>query len=379
MATRRFTQWREVSDPRYRALFLFNVLVAIQVIAALVYGVVFEVTPTRVTTFLLPFVWIAVSALAVWWTDTADREPRLRLLAGAIAAGYLLIFLYLSGTIGTAPDQFDAVTGAFGVGVEFERTLGWGPVIFYGGEFLGARIHPYQVIGYAALSYLIYAAVLDSVRSASAGLVGVALCPACALAAVSPVVAGLAGTASAFALFFQYNYEIATVIFVGAMGLLYWRPSIATLRRETSANLAPIAGSLAAFVAILHIAHPSHGLPRLVRYVQLGALYDPRPLAFTLSGVAVIAGLTLAYAGADRKPLCLLGIGLMLVYLLGYGSWHAFLGHGAFWPGIESTGHADETVVESVALHLLNDAYAMVSKLAEAALVGLLAVLYRRG
>jgi len=92
-----------------------------------------------------------------------------------------------------------------------------------------------------------------------------------------------------------------------------------------------------------------------------------------------LAGLTLAYAGADRKPLCLLGIGLMLVYLLGYASWHAFLGHGAFWPGIQGTGHADETVVESVALHLLNDAYAMVSKLAEAALVVLLAVLYRRG
>jgi hypothetical protein len=379
MATRTLAQWRETSDPRYRALFLFNALVAVQVVAALIYGIVYGVTPTRVTTFLLPFVWIAVSVLAVWWTDPAERQGRLRLLAGAVAAGYLLVFLYLSGTIGTAPDQFEAVTGALGVGVETERTLGWGPVVFYSGEVVGARIHPYQVIGYATLSYLVYAAVLDSLRSASAGVIGVALCPACALAAVSPAVASVAGTASAFALFFQYNYEIATVIFVGAMGLLYWRPSMATLRRETSAHLEPIAGSLAFFVALLHISHPSNGLPRLIQYIEVGMLYDPRPLAFTLSGIAIVAGLTLAYAGADRKPLCLLGIGLMLVYILGYVSWHAFLGHGAFWPGIEGTGHPDETYVESVAQHLLNDAYAMVSKLAEGALLALLAILYRRG
>lgn len=378
MATSTLAQWREASDPRYRALFLFNVLVAVQVIAALVYGVVFEVSPTRVTTFLLPFVWIAVSVLAVWWTDTAERSPRLKLLAGGVACGYLLVFLYLSGTIGTAADQFELVTGAFGLGVETDRTLGWGPVVYYSGEFLGARIHPYQLLGYVALSYLIYAAVLDSLRSASAGVIGVALCPACALAAVSPVIAGLAGTLSAFTLFFQYNYEIATVIFVGAMGLLYWRPPVATIRREASANLAPMTGGVAFFVAVLHIAHPTLGLPRLVQYLQLGALYDPRPLLFTLSGFALVAGLTLAYAGADRKPLYLLGIGLMLVYILGYTSWHAFLGHGAFWPGIESTGHANETVVESVALHLLNDAYAMVSKLAEVTLIALLVALYRR-
>jgi hypothetical protein len=378
MATSTLSQWREASDPRYRALFLFNALVAMQVIAALVYGVVFEVTPTRVTTFLLPFVWIAVSVLAVWWTEPADRAPRLRLLGGAIAGGYLLVFLYLSGTIGLAPDQFEAVTGALGIGVETERTLGWGPVVFYSGEVFGARIHPYQLVGYITLSYLVYAAVLDSVRSASAGMIGVALCPACALAAVSPIFASLAGTVSAFALFFQYNYEIATVIFVGAVGLLYWRPSLTVLRRETSARLAPMAGGLAGFVAVLHLAHPTHGIGRFVQYLQLGALYDPRPLLFTLSGLAIVAGLTFAYAGADREPLYLLGIGLMLVYILGYVSWHAFLGHGAFWPGIEGTGHTDETFVESVALHLLNDPYAMVSKLAEVTLAGLLVVLYRR-
>jgi len=378
MATSTLAQWRAMSDTRYRVLFLFNALVAVQVVAAFVYGLVFDVSPVRVTTFLLPFVWIAVSVLALWWTDPAEREPRLRLLAGAIAGGYLLVFLYLSGTIGLAPDQFDAVTGALGVGVETERTLGWGPVVFYSGEVFGARIHPYQLVGYLTLSYLVYAAVLDSVRSASAGMVGVALCPACALAAVSPLFASLAGTVSAVALFFQYNYEIATVIFVGAVGLLYWRPSLTALRRETSARLAPIAGGLAGFVAVLHLSHPTHGVGRLVQYVQLGALYDPRPLLFTLSGLAIIAGLTLSYAGADRKPLYLLGIGLVLVYVLGYASWHALLGHGAFWPGIEGAGHTDETLVESVASHLLNDPYAMVSKLAEVTLAGLLVVLYRR-
>ena len=380
MATNTLDQWREAYSPRSRALFLFNGLVAAQVLLALVYGVVFDVTPTRLTTFLLPFVWIAVSILAVTWVDVPNRERRHRLLAGTIAGTYLLVFLSLSGTIGTgtAADQFELVTGAFGVGVETDRTLGWSPIVYYAGEFVGMRIFPYQLIGYATLSYLIYVAVLDNIRSASAGIVGVALCPACALAAVSPLIASLAGTASAFALFFQYNYEIATVIFVGAVGLLYWRPSISTLRRETSTHLAPLAGGVAGLIAILHLAHPTHGLVRLVQSVQLGALYDPRPLLFTLSGLAIIAGLTLGYAGADRRPLCLLGIGLMLVYILGYVGWHAFLGHGAFWPGIESTGHSDQFVLETVGLHLFNDAIALVSKLAEVTLLALLVALYRQ-
>jgi len=68
----------------------------------------------------------------------------------------------------------------------------------------------------------------------------------------------------------------------------------------------------------------------------------------------------------------------MLVYVLGFASWHAFLGHGAFWPYIENTGHPDQWFLETVAVHLLYDAVALISKLAEVTLIGVLVVLYRR-
>ena len=137
------------------------------------------------------------------------------------------------------------------------------------------------------------------------------------------------------------------------------------------------AAALAFVVAILHLFHPQFGFTRLVLYVQVGTLYDPRPLAFTLSGLAIVAGVLLVFNGITKRPVYLAGIGLMVTYLVGYGAWHTVLDHGGFWPYIEPYGHHEMGTIAVIVDHLRHDWLALASKGAELALLSLLVVLYR--
>jgi hypothetical protein len=379
MSTNRIEYWSRNYGPQLWTLVVINALIGIQLLLAVIYGTLFGSSLLSFHIFLLPFIWTTVSVVTVWYTDSVSRGWRPTAVAGAVAVGYLSLFLWLSGTIGFTPSQVEPITGPLGFGIEAGRSLGWGPVIYYSGEWIGARIIPYQLIGYLALSYLVYVTVLDATRSASAGTLGLILCPGCAAAALVPLFGGIAGLSAALSFFLQYSYEIATVMFVVAMGWLYYQPSIATLRRQATTSLLPITGTVAVLVGGLHFFHPTHGFPRFVQYVRFLIAPDPRPIAFTLSGLLIFVGVGLAAANIHRKKLYVLGIGVSLTFLLGYGAWHAFLGHGSFWPGIESTGHTDQGALVTISVHLFNDGYALVSKLLEFALVVLLVICYRRG
>ncbi|RQG90679.1 hypothetical protein [Natrarchaeobius chitinivorans] len=136
------------------------------------------------------------------------------------------------------------------------------------------------------------------------------------------------------------------------------------------------AGGLAVLVAWLHLLHPEYGYEHLLRYIEYGTVYDPRPPLFVGSGLAIFAGIVLAFKGVGKRRVYLLGIALMGVYLLGYVAWHTVLDHGAFWPHIDPHHHDDVGLVESMVAHLQADTIAMVSKTAETVLLFLLAVLY---
>ena len=134
---------------------------------------------------------------------------------------------------------------------------------------------------------------------------------------------------------------------------------------------------LAAAVAAIHLLHPRLGAPRLMMHLQIGTLFDPRPLAFTLSAFLMVFGVLLVYHGVWVRQVYLLGIALLVVHLVGYVAWHTVLDHGGFWPHIHAHGHGDAGVVETVWIHLVDDTVAMVSKLLEMALIVVLAGLYR--
>lgn len=148
----------------------------------------------------------------------------------------------------------------------------------------------------------------------------------------------------------------------------------------TDTQLRYMGGALAYFVAGIHLLHPQRGLPRLVLIIGTGnaslLISDPRPLAFVLSGFAIIVGVGIAAIGRRRKLIYLLGILLMVAYLVGYFAWH-LTGHGGFLPVREPIYHGMHPV-EAVVSHLVEYPLARVSKIAEAALLIVLVILYRR-
>lgn len=147
----------------------------------------------------------------------------------------------------------------------------------------------------------------------------------------------------------------------------------------TDRQLRYIAAGFAYLVAGLHLFHPDRGFPRLV--LQLGAeptlvLTEPRPLAFVLSGLAILVAIKLVLLGFPRRPVYLLGMALMVTYIVGYFTWH-LTGHGGFLPGREPHYH-DVHPLHAVVSHLRGDAWARVTKLTETVLLAVLALLYYR-
>ncbi|WP_290819225.1 hypothetical protein [Halovivax sp.] len=152
-----------------------------------------------------------------------------------------------------------------------------------------------------------------------------------------------------------------------------WR-SLAAVER-----LRYVAAGLAFAVAAIHLFHPDLGFLRLVELLAADPTLlstHPRPLAFVLSAIAIIAGVNAVAMGAPRRPIYAAGMVLVWTYVLGYVAWHYF-GHGAFLPGREAHHH-DAPAHEMVVAHLAGDPWALAAILTELALFVLLAVLFVR-
>lgn len=150
-------------------------------------------------------------------------------------------------------------------------------------------------------------------------------------------------------------------------------------RRSLDQRLRYAAAGLAYVVAALHLFHPKFGISRLaVRLSETPELlvYDPRPVAFVLSGTAIVVGVTVVLFEFPKKPLYALGMVLMVIYIAGYFAWH-LTGHGGFLPGREALLHGHQPH-EAVIAHLTGDRWAATAIVAEIALLGVLAVLYSR-
>ncbi|MEM4780868.1 MAG: hypothetical protein QXG03_04800 [Halalkalicoccus sp.] len=136
--------------------------------------------------------------------------------------------------------------------------------------------------------------------------------------------------------------------------------------------------ALAVIVAVVHLLHPDFGIWALMVYVSIPAFPDPRPPAFVLSAVAILLSIALVADGAlSPRAASLGGIALMIVYIVGYFGWHMF-GHGAWWPWGSGLGGHSHTFLEILLGdgHLRDDPIALGSKLAELALLVVLALIY---
>ena len=127
---------------------------------------------------------------------------------------------------------------------------------------------------------------------------------------------------------------------------------------------------LALVSAVIHLWW---GVPRLLVYLPIGSLADPRPYLFVISGVAIFIGAAILSLGGPPRILYALGIGTMLAYALGYVAWH-LTGHGGFLPGVAGYGHAEDPL-QVVVDHLADDPLALAAMVVELGAVACFALL----
>lgn len=203
-------------------------LLAVETVALGVYLLTAgEVAALRYAVY--PFVWINVGLFAVSRVAT-PRAPRgRRRLAAAVAVAYGLCLATVTGLIGLPVGQPPTHVHPAGLTVSLSAP-GWGPRVAYVAGDVHLYFVPFRVVGYAALSYLLYARLARLSLASGAGLFGVAACAGCTL----PLLAGSLGGAGAAALAAVggYSLDVSTLAFLLAVGGLWWLPTGSSRRRR---------------------------------------------------------------------------------------------------------------------------------------------------
>jgi hypothetical protein len=197
-------------------------------VEALVLLTYFGLTPSSVTQpryVLYPFLWMNVALYAVWRVSPADPPDWARHLADFAGVGYFLALAFLGGLLAVFGPEH-AHSHLHGLRVTM-ASPGYGPRVGYVGEWFHVYVVPYRVVGYAALAYLLSAAIRDasvgSLRAVS-GVLGVVTCIGCAFPLLASVASGgglLAGIAAAAT---AYPLDVSTAAFLVAVAALSWRP-----------------------------------------------------------------------------------------------------------------------------------------------------------
>ncbi|WP_318567064.1 DUF7546 family protein [Salinigranum marinum] len=178
---------------------------------------------------LYPFVWINVGVLAVVHVTPRATSRRVRLGATAVAAGYFVVLGLLAGLVSV--DTAALLGGGHGHshahvhGVQVAMTApGWGPRVGYAGSVLTVNLVPFRVIGYLALSYLVYAALCDLAGTALSGVLGFGSCLSC-LPVFGSFAAGLAGGTGVVTALSALSVDVSTAVFVTSVLVLAIRPT----------------------------------------------------------------------------------------------------------------------------------------------------------
>lgn len=160
---------------------------------------------------------------------------------------------------------------------------------------------------------------------------------------------------------------------------------------QKEAKLRLVAGIAAVVTGGIHVLLGAIGV---WGWITTGELHDILPPLFLVSGVAVLGGVYLFHAGRlPRKITYAAGVGVALVYIVGYADWHVFntfesfvdlgelghvheSGHEANASHDHEGGHSEESAVVVLVNHLIDDPVGLVSKISEGVLVSSLFVLY---
>jgi len=199
-------------------------ILTIEALLLLAYLATASVTVTAPRYLLYPFVWINAGLLAIWMARPELAEwSRRRWVGVGIGLAYFLALAWIGGAI--------ALGHAHGVRIHWELPPGWGPLVITGiGPFRIAPT-PYRIFGYATLAYLVYVAAADADATPVSALVGAFSCVSCTLPVLAVVLSSAVGTAAGLGSVATISYDLSTLVYLSALGLLVWRPDAALLRR----------------------------------------------------------------------------------------------------------------------------------------------------
>ena len=210
--------------PDRQSLLVAGLVLNLELIAILVYLNLSDARFTALRYLIYPWIWINVGAWAVLRTRAKPRTGSNRRLALGVALSYFALIAYVGGLVGL---------GGMETGFRIAwLSPGWGPAVLYGGDSFRLLLVPFKVVGYLALTYLVYATILDAAGSAFAGLVGLFSCVSCTLPVVATLLTGVLGGTVGIAAsgVYSLSYDLSTVVFVLSVGLLYWRPTLGSFR-----------------------------------------------------------------------------------------------------------------------------------------------------
>ena len=216
--------WRErlsgLRPDRRTAVYWAMVLNAEFLILAGYYTFATDVTLRDPLFAVVPFVWINLAGWAVMHTDVPAAPSRRKAIAAGVAVGYFGLLAVFGGIL----------NGPSGVTTAYLNVLqlppGWNPAFFYSGELFSLVVIPYRLVGFAALSYLVYLTALDASSVLAGGVLGLFSCVSCTFPIIAGLASGVAGGGSAVAGFAAANsYLLSTVVFGVTVLLLSWRPS----------------------------------------------------------------------------------------------------------------------------------------------------------
>jgi hypothetical protein len=172
-----------------------------------------------------PFVWINLGLWAVFRVEPPSASRWVRRGVSVVAAAYLFVLLYAGGVLDLAHiGHFHSHGDPNGFSIFTALPPGWGPTVVYEHAMFTLTLIPYQLVGYLALTYLAYVAVLDATATALSGAVGLLSCVSCSWPVFASLVAGIGGGPVVSSAVYSFSLDFSTLAFVVAVALLLWRP-----------------------------------------------------------------------------------------------------------------------------------------------------------
>jgi hypothetical protein len=204
------------------ALVVLAVLAELALVAGYLGATAAEATSVRY--LLYPFVWLNLAVAAVFAVRPPVASRRLRWGVALVAGAYLLVLAYFGGVLELAHVGHSHGHGASGLTVFTSLPPGWGPTVVYDHALFSLTMVPYQFVGYLALTYLVYVALLDTATAAVSGAVGLLSCASCSWPVFASLLTGVLGGSAVASTVYTFSVDLSTAAFVVAVALLVWRP-----------------------------------------------------------------------------------------------------------------------------------------------------------